>query len=221
MVNTSRFNVQSLGIDSLSPIMRHCMPHNWTQAIVTPVFKRGDAANVDNYRPISLTSVACKIMERVTSTDMLHYLREHNVISKHQHGFLSGRSTSTNLLETLNDWTLAIKNKQSVVVAYIDYSKAFDCVTREKLLIKLSAYGIAGNLLKWIDSFLSNRTQRTRVGSSLSDIVNLTSGVVQGSVIGPLLFFYFSLTKFLIYFVAIVALVNCMPMTSNYIQPCF
>ena len=119
-----------------------CIPCEWTRAIVIPVFKRGKAADVGNYRPISLTSVVCKIMERVISTDTLHYLRVHNVISKHQHGFLSGRSTCTNLLETLNDWTLAIKNKQSVVVAYIDYSKAFDCVTREKLLIKLSAYGI-------------------------------------------------------------------------------
>jgi Reverse transcriptase (RNA-dependent DNA polymerase) len=130
-------------------LMLHgCMPHDWTRAIVTPVFKRGDAANVDNYRPISLTSEAGKIMERVISTDMLQYLRQNNIISKHQHGFLSGRSTSTNLLETLNDWTLAIKNKQSIVIAYIDYSKAFDCVTREKLLIKLSSYGITGNLLK-------------------------------------------------------------------------
>jgi Reverse transcriptase (RNA-dependent DNA polymerase) len=126
------------------------------------VFKRGEAANVNNYRPISLTSVAGKIMERVISTDMLQYLRQDNIISKHRHGFLSGRSMSTILLETLNDWTLAIKNKQSIVIAYIDYSnfsKAFDCVTCEKLLIKLSAYGITGNLLKWIDSFLSNRTQ--------------------------------------------------------------
>jgi len=81
-------------------------------------------------------------MERIISTDMLHYLHSQNVISKHQHGFLSGRSTNTNLLETLNDWTLAIQNKQSVVVAYINYSKAFDCVSRKKLLIKLSAYGI-------------------------------------------------------------------------------
>jgi len=98
-------------------------------------------------------------MERIISTDMLHYLRSQNVISKHQHGFLSGQSKNTNLLETLNDWTLAIKNKQSVVVSYIDYSKAIDCVSRKKLLIKLSAYGITGNLLQWRDSFLSNCTQ--------------------------------------------------------------
>jgi len=130
-------------------------------------------------------------MERIISADMLHYLRSQNVICKHQHGFLSGQSTNTNLLETLNDWTLVIKNKQSVVVAYIDYSKAFVCVSRKKLLIKLSAYGITGNLLQWIDIFLSNRTQQTRVGASLSDMISLASGVVQGSVIGPLLFLLF------------------------------
>jgi hypothetical protein len=92
------------------------------------------------------------------------------------------------LLETLNDWTLAIKDKRSVVVAYIDYSKAFDCVSRDKLLTKLAACGISENLYKWINSFLSNRTQQTRVGSSLSNSACLTSGVVQGSVLGPLLF---------------------------------
>jgi len=71
------------------------IPSAWTQAIVTPVFKRGNAANVGNCRPISLTSVACKLMERIISTDMLHYLRSQNVISKHQHCFLSGWSTNT------------------------------------------------------------------------------------------------------------------------------
>jgi len=130
-------------------------------------------------------------MERIISTDVLHKLRSQNVISKHQHGFLSGQSTNTNLLETLNDWTLAIKTKQYVVVAYIDYSTALDCVSRTKRLIKLSANGITGNLLQWIDSFLSNRTQQTRVGASLSDMISLASGVVQGSVIGHLLFLLF------------------------------
>jgi len=83
------------------------------------------------------------------------------------------------------------KKKQSVVVAYIDYSKAFDCVSRKKRLIKLSAYGITGNLLQWIVSFLSNRTQQTRVEASLSDMISLASSVVQGNVIGPLLFLMF------------------------------
>jgi hypothetical protein len=74
-------------------------------------------------------------MERLISVDLLHYLPRHNIITKHQRGFLSDKSTCTNLLEKLNDWTLAVKHKKSVSVAYIDYSKAFDTVSREKLLI--------------------------------------------------------------------------------------
>jgi len=130
-------------------------------------------------------------MERVISVNMLAYLRRNGVITKQQHGFLSGRSTSTNLLETLNDWTLAINDRKSVGVAYVDFAKAFDTVCHRKLLSKLASYGINGQLLKWIESFLSCRTQQTRVGHSLSSIIQLTSGVVQGSVLGPLLFVLF------------------------------
>jgi hypothetical protein len=74
-------------------------------------------------------------MERIIVSDMLDYLRLHNVIDRRQHGFLSRRSTSTNLLDSLNDWTLAIKNKKSVLVAYIDYAKAFDTVSHAKLFV--------------------------------------------------------------------------------------
>jgi hypothetical protein len=84
------------------------LPLEWTHAIVTPVYKSGDASNVANYRPISLTCVASKLMERIIVTDMLCFLREHNAISKQQHDFLQGRSTSSNVLKTLSDWTLSI-----------------------------------------------------------------------------------------------------------------
>jgi ribonuclease P/MRP protein subunit RPP40 len=127
-------------------------------------------------------------MERVIYADIVAYLRQHNAISKQQHAFLSRRSTCTNLIETINDWTLAIKNKKTVAVAYIDYSRAFDTVSHKKLLTKLQAYGIRGNLLAWIESFLTGRSQQTRVGDTLSHAVYLRSGVVQGSVLGPLLF---------------------------------
>ena len=99
--------------------------------------------------------------------------RKHNVISRQQHGFINRRSTSTNLMETMNDWTLALKNKNGVTVAYIDYSKAFDTVCHSKLGAKLVATGITGNLLKWLKDFLNCRTQVTRVGMSLSDTVDI------------------------------------------------
>jgi len=92
------------------------------------------------------------------------------------------------VLETQNDWTFAAKDKKSIFVAYIDYNKASDTVSHNKVSTKLSAYGIARNLFEWMRSFLSNRTQQTRVVSQLSSIAHITSGVVQGSVLGPLLF---------------------------------
>ena len=167
------------------------VPQQWTHAIVTPVYKNGSASTAANYRPISLTCVACKLMERVIVNKTLSFMRQHGAISKHQHGFLSGRSTSTNLLETLNDWTLTINGRNSVGVAYIDYKRAFDCVSHNKLLLKLQSYGISGKLLEWIQSFLHERSQQTRVGNCLSSVTNLISGVVQGSVLGPLLFVLF------------------------------
>lgn len=167
------------------------VPKGWLHAIVTPIYKGGCASDLSNYRPISLTSVVSKIMERVIVRDLLSYLRKHNAISKQQHGFLSKRSTSSNLLNTINDWTLAIRDRKFVTVAYIDFQKAFDSVSHNKLLHKLSAFGICGNLLKWIKNFLTNRTQQTKIGAEMSSTAPIISGVVQGSVLGPLLFLLF------------------------------
>ena len=161
-----------------------CMPRAWAHATVTPIYKSGSASTTSNYRPISLTCVASKIMERVVVTDMLVYLRRRGIIAKQQYGFLQGRSTSSNLLETINDWTMFINCKNCVTAAYIDFAKAFDTVCHNMLLHKLSAYGISGNLLQWIESFLTGRSQQTRVSQSFSNVTNLFSGIVQGSVLG-------------------------------------
>ena len=91
----------------------------------------------------------------VIVSEVSDYLRQKGLINKHQHGFLSRRSTTTNLMETFNEWTLAINDKASIISAYIDYSKAFDVICHNKLLHKLAAYGVAGNLLSWIRNFLS------------------------------------------------------------------
>ena len=102
--------------------------------------------------------------------------------------FLKKHSTSSNLLESLNDWTISLSNHRTVVVAYIDFQKAFDSVSHPKLLHKLSSYRINGNLYYWISAFLSDRRQQVKVGSSSSTPCNVISGVPQGSVIGSLLF---------------------------------
>ena len=134
------------------------VPHKWKAAVITPVFKKGSAGVAANYRPISLTCVPCKIMERLISCRMFQFFVDNNILHPAQHGFLKGRSTCTNLMECMNDWILSIQYRRLVTVVYIDLSKAFDVVSHDKLLIRLATYGITGTLLKWLQNFPSNRT---------------------------------------------------------------
>ena len=113
---------------------------------------------------------------------------KNGAITKHQHGFMRKLSTETNLLASLNDWTLSIEDRVGVSVVYIDFTRAFDSVSRQKLIHKLKYYNITEPLLSYISDFLSNRTHCTRVGNSLSPSLDISSGVVQGSCLGPVLF---------------------------------
>jgi len=103
---------------------------------------------------------------------------QHRLINKQQHGFLAKKSTSNNLVESLNDWSFAVNNRQGASVACIDYKKAFDSVCHSKRFIKLNAYGITGNLLLWLKDFQHNRSQVTQVGDTYSSENNLASGTV-------------------------------------------
>ena len=164
------------------------VPNEWKLSIITPIFKKGSPSDPANYRPVALTCVCCKLLESIIVSDILDHLSSHNLITKHQHGFLKKHSTTTNLLESLNDWTLSLSNRKSVLIAYVDFQKAFDSVSHPKLLHKLSGYGIHGNLLSWIGAFLTGRLQQVKVGTKLSGPCPVTSGVPQGSVVGSLLF---------------------------------
>jgi len=131
------------------------VPAGWKTAIITPLFKKGASSDPSNYHPISLTRVFSKLTERVVVINLLNNLRCHNLISKQQHGFLSERSTATNLLESLNDWSVSLENGTHQTVAYVDFAKAFDSVCHSKLVAKLRQYGIEGSLLEWISDFLN------------------------------------------------------------------
>ena len=155
------------------------------------VFKKGSSADPANYRPISQTSIFCKLMERVITAELSEYILSKGFITRYQHGFLAKHSTTTNLLDSLNDWTLAVENRLSQTIVYVDFARAFDTVSHEKLQLKLQACGVSGQLLSLILNFLRDRTQVTKVGCCTSQSVFLTSGVVQGSCLGPLLFLIF------------------------------
>ena len=167
------------------------IPPVWKLAHVTPVFKKGKSSDLGNYRPIALTCTLCKIMESCIKDELMKYLLDHSLITRHQHGFISRRSTCTQLLECIQDWQFELTNKITTDVLYIDFARAFDSVVHSKLLVKLESYGIGYELLNWFRNFLTGRSQMVAIDGHLSTSVNVMSGVPQGSVIGPILFILF------------------------------
>jgi len=143
------------------------VPVKWKEAVITPVFKKGAAGNVSNYRPISLTCVPAKLMELIIADCVLSYLMDNNLLHPAQHVFLN-RSTCTNLLESLNDWTVVLQDNDAITVVYIDFGKAFDTVSHPKLISKLKSYDISGSLLSWFQEYLNDRSHCTHIGNTYS-----------------------------------------------------
>jgi hypothetical protein len=164
------------------------VPDLWKRANITPLFKSGSKLNLTNYRGISLTSVFCKFIERIIADHIMKYLQQFNIISPQQHGFMPKLSTVTNLLEFIDIISGALNSGFGVDVIYLDFAKAFDRVPHKRLVLKLASIGITGNLLKWCESFLSNRKQRVVMGENIGEWKDILSGVPQGSVLGPLFF---------------------------------
>src|SRR6218665_2030398 len=160
------------------------VPQEWRDALIVPLFKKGSRSDPCNYRPVSLTSVVCKVMERIVKDNVVEHLNEFNVIKGSQHGFTRGRSCLTNLLEFFDEVYERIDEGKPVDVIYLDFAKAFDKVPHKRLAKKLQACGIRGQALTWIQSWLSGRRQKVGISDKHSSWRTVLSGVPQGSVLG-------------------------------------
>ena len=167
------------------------LPLEWKEAEVCAIFKKGSKHSCTNYRPVSLTSLACKLMESIIRDELMNYMRNNNLLSTRQYGFVNQKSTVLQLLYALDKWTEALDNGDQVEVVYMDFQKAFDTVPHKRLISKLQSYGISGKLLTWLQDFLTNRSQKVKVNDQLSRSTDIASGIPQGSVLGPMLFVFY------------------------------
>jgi len=136
------------------------VPLSWKEALAVPVLKKGNRSSAANYRPISLTSILCMLCEHIVNSTVSNHLDVNDILTNAQHGFRKKQSCETQLLLTVSDLAKGLDDKSQTDMILLDFSKAFDKVPRQRLLLKVSHCGIAGTVLAWIEDFLHRRTQK-------------------------------------------------------------
>ena len=156
--------------------------------MITPTFKGGSKLDVSNYRPVSVLPTISKILEKLMLFRLTKFLDKYNIIYEHQFGFQKNRSTTLAVLDLNTRIIKALDNGNYAASVFLDFDKAFDTVNHEILIDKLENYGIRGIVKNWFESYLKNRHQIVKIGDTLSDKMQITFGVPQGGILGPILF---------------------------------
>ena len=169
-------------------LKENVIPDEWKTALVVPIHKKGLKSSPENYRGVSLTSCFSRLFELILYNKIMQHLISNNLLSPYQFGFLQGRSTGSQLLFCLEKWIKSYCENFSTHVIYTDLSKAFDSISHPKLISVLRSYRINPSIINWLENFLMGRSQQVVINSILSSPLSVHSGVVQGSIIGPLLF---------------------------------
>ena len=164
------------------------IPEDWRKSNITPIFKKGSKAKPGNYRPVNLTSNVSKLMERLVKEDLERHIEANKLMGNAQHGFRRGRSTTTNLVEFLDQASKWMDEGRPFDIIYWDFAKAFDKVSHASLMQKIAAIGVEGKVLEWIADWLRGRQQRVVVDGEESEWREVLSSVIQGSVLGGILF---------------------------------
>ena len=167
-------------------------PEKFKNSKVIPLHKKEDLLNPKNYRPVSILPIMSKILERVIYIQIIRYLEENKILNASHHGFRSNHSCTTALIQMYDQWMETLENNEYSGICLLDMSAAFDMVKHDLLIEKLEIYGLDKNSIDWITSYLTNRKQCVSIDGVFSRFLDVTIGVPQGSILGPIFYIIYT-----------------------------